>query len=327
MSVVVTSSAIMGTLQEQKIILLDEQQLFLAQLESKGRSLNTLKNYKTDLDCFNNFLTQHQTSLKIDSFTGKELSGYHDYLQVKYRSDNSRRRRVQTLRLFFDFLVKRSLFNHNPVRDFPPSPKFLDIPRPTPFSEIKTLWSYQVQNSDSKEELASLLMMRNQLITLLIFGAGLKVSDLFQLKSKHIIVEGRECRVMIAHAKGGPYTVPLPPVFKKIFSRYSKLLEQLKSRAIIEFDQLLFNANPHKILSAGITPRGVELVFADLRKKLLLTVNPKSLRQACIFKWITQQRKDAQIKEWLGVAPSYSLKPYKESAATHHYTDSFLEEI
>jgi site-specific recombinase XerD len=317
----------MSDTKEHKIQLEKEQQLFLSQLEAKGRSINTLKNYKTDLGCFNLFLHVHQKSLVIDSFTGQELSNYHDYLQVKYSSDNSRRRRVQTLRLFFDFLVNRSLFSHNPVREFPPSPKFLDVPRPTPFSEIKTLWSYQVQSVVEGEGLSPLLMMRNQLITLLIFGAGLKVSDLFQLRSSHIIVEGSECRVMVAHAKGGPYTIPLPSLFKTIYQRYSRQLEQVKRRSELEFDHLFFNANPYKILSPGITPRGVELIFAELRKKLLLTVNPKTLRQACIFKWITQQRKDTQIKEWLGVAPSYSLKPYKDCAATHQYSDNFLDEI
>ncbi|MBT3585642.1 MAG: hypothetical protein HN509_12120, partial [Halobacteriovoraceae bacterium] len=61
--------------------------------------------------------------------------------------------------------------------------------------------------------------------------------------------------------------------------------------------------------------------------KLIINLTPKSLRQACIFKWLQQGEKEGTIKEWMGVAPSYSLKLYKEHAAQHLYRDDFLEEL
>ena len=36
------------------------QQEFLSELELKGRSKNTLKNYRTDLECFNQYLLKEQ---------------------------------------------------------------------------------------------------------------------------------------------------------------------------------------------------------------------------------------------------------------------------
>ena len=65
----------------------------------------------------------------------------------------------------------------------------------------------------------------------------------------------------------------------------------------------------------------------DYRNKLMITLTPKSLRQACIFKWIQQQKNVTLIKEWLGLAPSYDLKLYLEHAPNFLYNEDILEEI
>ncbi len=59
----------------------------------------------------------------------------------------------------------------------------------------------------------------------------------------------------------------------------------------------------------------------------MITLTPKSLRQACIFKWIQQERNTSLIKEWLGLAPSYDLKLYLEHAANFQYNEDVIEEI
>ena len=59
----------------------------------------------------------------------------------------------------------------------------------------------------------------------------------------------------------------------------------------------------------------------------MLKLTPKSLRQACVFKWLQQGINDNQIKEWMGVAPSYSLKLYKEHINQNIYNEEFLAEL
>ena len=59
----------------------------------------------------------------------------------------------------------------------------------------------------------------------------------------------------------------------------------------------------------------------------MINCTAKSLRQACIFKWLKKKHKDSQIKEWLGLAPSYNLKMYKEHLSGHAHDEGFLEEI
>ena len=305
------------------------EQEFYSNLRAQGKSQNTLKNYKTDLDCFNYYLNCEYASTLVRNFDQALVSNYGQYLEKKYSSDNSRRRRVQALRIFFDFLLNKGLILSNPVRKLPTSPKFLDIPRPTPFIDVKTLWTFLVEESHSQDKIQELLSKRNQILFLLIFGAGLKVSDLSGLTIADITIStnGDEPRVLIHHPKRDAYTVPLPKIFEKVFADYLVILEEMKLKSQITFDNLLFYANPYRIISGGLSARGIEIIFEDYRNKLMITLTPKSLRQACIFKWIQQQKNVTLIKEWLGLAPSYDLKLYLEHAPNFLYNEDILEEI
>lgn len=307
--------------------LFELQQEFYRNLRTQGKSQNTLKNYKTDLDCFNFYLNTEYASVAVSNFDQALVTNYGKYLENKYSSDNSRRRRVQALRIFFDFLLNKSLVSSNPVRKLPTSPKFLDIPRPTPFIDVKTLWTYLVEESHSQDKIQELLSKRNQILFLLIFGAGLKVSDLSELKMSDITISNGEARVLIRHPKRDAYTVILPKIFEKVFADYILILDEMKGKSQITFDNLLFYANPYRIISGGLSPRGIEIIFEDYRNKLMITLTPKSLRQACIFKWIQQEKSVTLIKEWLGLAPSYDLKLYLEHAPNFLYNEDILEDI
>ena len=310
--------------------LFELQQEFYGNLRQQGKSINTLKNYKTDLDCFNYYLLSEYKDISVKNFDQTLVSHYGQFLEKKYSSDNSRRRRVQALRIFFDFLLAKELVESNPVRKLPTSPKFLDIPRPTPFIDVKTLWTFLVQESQNKDKIQELLCKRNQIIFLLIFGSGLKVSDLSALKTSDIIPGAsaeEPTRVRIYHPKRDSYTVPLPKVFDRVYADYLLVLEEMKRKSQITFDNLLFYANPYRIISGGLSSRGIEIIFEDYRHKLLITLTPKSLRQSCIFKWIQQEINVSLIKEWLGLAPSYDLKLYLEHASQFLYNEDILEEI
>ncbi len=296
---------------------------FYGNLRVQGKSQNTLKNYKTDLDCFNLYLVEHQKALHVSEFDQNLVSHYGEYLEKRYTSDNSRRRRVQALRIFFDFLLGKNLISSNPVRKLPTSPKFLDIPRPTPLVDVKTFWESLVEEGRSHDKMTELLARRNQIIFLLIFGAGLKVSDITNLTMSDVTV-AEDSRVLIRHPKRDAYTVPLPPVFIDVFKDYLNVLTEMKQKSQIDFEKLLFYANPYRIISGGLSPRGIEIIFEDYRHKLMITLTPKSLRQACIFKWIHQEKNVSLMKEWLGLAPSYDLKLYLEHAPTHAMNDEFL---
>ena len=93
----------------------------------------------------------------------------------------------------------------------------------------------------------------------------------------------------------------------------------------ISFSELFFYANPYKIISGGISPRGLELLFKDLRTKLNIKIlTPKSIRMSCVFTWIHQRNTEDTIKTWLGVSPNYSLAIYEKNKNFHLYNLDFL---
>lgn len=292
--------------------LLDKQQEFLKLLERQGKSFNTVKNYKADLQCFNTFLINKQEHLKIKSFSATQVQEYSRYLDQKYDSPNSVRRRVQALRLFFDFLLGQELFPENPLKKMAVSPKVLDNPEPTPFPEVIKTYQLLKKRITESEGLAELVNARNVVIFHLIYGAGLKVSDLAKLSFGSILKDRGGHRVMVEHPKRDPYSIPLPEAFNQDFQFYKQLLLEYQRNENFEIEELLFNANPYKILSGGLSPRGTELFFEELRRAFKTDITAKSLRQSCIFKWLNMNVPHATIKEWLGVTPGYSLELYLE---------------
>jgi site-specific recombinase XerD len=292
--------------------LLDKQHDFLKHLEQQGKSFNTIKNYKADLQCFNGFLISKQKHLKIKSFTSTQVQEYSQFLDQKYNSSNSVRRRVQALRLFFDFLLGQNLFPDNPLKQMAVSPKVLDVPGPTPFVEVIKTYSILKNKVKDTEGLVQLVAARNVVVFHLIYGAGLKVSDLANLQLSSILKDQKNFRVMVEHPKRDPYSIPLPEIFTKDFITYRQLYQLHLKKDDLDINELLFNANPYRILSGGLSPRGTELFFEELRKLFKTDMTAKSLRQSCIFKWLNQNINHATIKEWLGVTPGYSLDLYLE---------------
>lgn len=287
------------------------QSSFLNKLELEGKSFNTIKNYRTDLNIFKGFLSLKGKNFDLNELNEIQVKEYDLYLEKKYTSPNSIRRRVQALRIFFDFLISEQVFDENPIKKIVSQPKVVDLPRPAKFSDIKNLLKY-LSCSDELNEHEKLLFKRNKLLVYLIYGGGLKVSDLENLELQHISQNKKECRVLIIREKRDPISVILPTSFGKFYPDYLSDLERAKQRDKIDFKEVLFNANPFRILSGGLSSRGTEVIFKELSKMINTTITAKSLRQSAIFYWLALEIPDSRIKEWMGVQPQYSLKPYKD---------------
>ncbi|MCT4641289.1 MAG: phage integrase N-terminal SAM-like domain-containing protein [Bacteriovoracaceae bacterium] len=297
-----------------------EQSDFIKNLEHKGKSFNTIKNYKTDLNCFNKYLESKKMPLILNEFTHSQAKDYSRFLINKYNSSNSIRRRVQALRIFFDYLIENNMVQRNPIKDVVVAPKVMSAPTPAKFNEILKLNEHLINGIKNSNGLERLQFLRNSVIFHLIYSTGLKVSDVTNLMENHILKGSEDIlRVLVSPPKRDPYSVKFPKSFGELFELYKVELGKQKNKDNIDFDNLLFNSNPYSILSGNISPRGLEILFKDLSKKLGITITAKSLRQACIIKWIQQDVAKTSIKEWMGVQPAYSLKPYIEISMLDEY--------
>lgn len=307
-----------------KINITEQQQHFLRELGLSGKSANTIKNYRTDLNIFTGFLASKGRTSVIDNIQLEELKEYQVYLEKKYNSPNSIRRRIQALRLFFDYLITKNLYDENPIKKILTSPKVVDKPRPTLFHQIRELNEYIQLQIESSWDHEKLIHQRNKLILNLIYEGGLKVSDLERLHQAHFTLKDDNYRVMLMPEKRDPITITLPKQCTTVINNYIQSLEAGKNRDQLDFSELLFNANPYKILSGGLSARGIEVIFKEFSKQLNTIYTAKNLRQACIMKWIIQEIPDSRIKEWMGVQPQYSLNPYKDLLAENPSKYCFL---
>jgi len=197
------------------------------------------------------------------------------------------------------------------MKKIPVAPKVLDLPKPTPFTQITKFYQkLQEEFKGAKTSLGSCVAARNLIVFHLIYGAGLKVSDVAQLPMSAVLKDKDGYRILVQHPKRDPYSIPLPKLFNKDFKVYKELYQAEMKLESLDFDALLFNANPYRMISGGLSPRGVELLFEEWRRKLKIEMTAKSLRQSCIFKWLNQKINQTTIKEWLGVAPNYTLELY-----------------
>jgi site-specific recombinase XerD len=295
--------------------LLEWQQKFIQHLENQGKSPNTLKNYRIDLVAFNKFLLQKSKNVSLNGFNEQHAHEFGVFLDQVYPSSNSRRRRLQAVRIFFDFLVEHGGFANNPLKKIEISPKFLDTPHPIRFEDFYRVTEEILkeidQNNEESQRLERLIHFRNLIIFYLIYGSGLKVSDFEQLQMSHISYAKNSLRILVIPRKRDPYTIPGLELFIDLIKIYKTELKRAYKDYGLETDHIIFNANSRKIIDGGLSARGIELIFKKYAKLFQLEdFTAKNLRQACVVRWIAQGERESLIKEWLGVAPSYELKGY-----------------
>lgn len=296
---------------------LDKQQTFLHHYRSLGKSENSLKCYRLDFNCINDFLkeikAQNQQTLNFDQHLTKS---FEQFLFKKYPNINSVRRKLQTIRLFFDYLVDVDFIKQNPIKQIQSSPKVLYPPTLHPMNEINQIQLYLVykikHSASSKEVIQN---YRNYILFLIIYHAGLSVSQLADLKIDHFLeinnLESEDFRILITNSKRqDPYTIPLPHYFKSTFTQYFKLLQEEMRKDDYFFDQVFFNSNAYKIISGGISARGLEDIFHKTSEALKISITPKSLRQTAALHWLSSGNSASTVKEWLGVAPAYNISLY-----------------
>lgn len=307
----------------EKLNLLKLQEDFCAKLTSDGKSFNTIKNYKTDLNIFNQFLISKGSKLTLNEISEEQLKEYSHFLEKKYNSPNSIRRRVQALRIFFDFLIQTNRYSYNPIKKILVSPKVVDKPNPPKFHFIKSIVADFYSRAELADGHSKLLSLRNLVLIHLIYEGGLKVSDIENVAAAHIKKSKGLYRILVTPEKKEPYMVSMPESFNELHEEYKKLLNERKDKDQVSFDNYLFNANPYRILRGGLSSRGIEVTFKEISKKHKTVITAKSLRQACIIHWLNQNKPESRIKELMGVQPKYSLSPYKklveEDPATYCY--------
>jgi len=167
----------------------DHYRTFL--LMEKGLSDQTIAAYCTDLAKFGRYLEKKKISGVADIDTGVILA-YLIHLRSQKLSAASRSRHLVTLRGFFRFLTRENIIATNPARRIDLPKIGLKLPDVLSVADVEALINAPDRNKPEGQRDAAMLE--------LLYGAGLRVSELVHMEMTGLNLEAGFVRVI---GKGG----------------------------------------------------------------------------------------------------------------------------
>ena len=164
----------------------------------KKLDTKTIKAYRIDLS---QFITQLGLEGEVE-LTKEKISHYIAALHSQY-APKTAKRKIATLRAFFNYLEFEDILEHNPLRKI--RTKFREpqmLPRTIPLKIIENLLSHMHENcQNSQSSHRDCTVLRDLVILELLFITGARVSELCTLKSENIDLEHGVIHIMGKGAK------------------------------------------------------------------------------------------------------------------------------
>ena len=235
----------------------------------RGLSMNSIESYEFDLIQFKNFIIENSINESPKKCSSSTVKRYL-YKNFSNKKSRSQARSISALKSFFNYLLFEGEINSSPLNDIE-SPKIENkLPEVLTEDEIKRLISSV--NLDSE------FGQRNKTIIEVLYGTGIRVSELTELKLSNIFFNENILKVT---GKGN----------KERFVPLGKI-------ASIEIKKYLNDRDKLKINSK----------FSDI---LFLNRYGRQLTRSMIFKVINDSSKNAKIDKKI------SPHTLRHSYATH----------
>lgn len=156
--------------------LMSEYQYYLKR--EKGLSQNTVTAYLRDLEQYRSFIEKTYEITKIHKIERKHIEAYLKFMHKKSMSSKSMSRKLTAIKGFHQFALSEKETDANVAYDIE-SPKIeKTLPQVLSIPEVVRLID-AVKGTDP-------LSLRNQALLELIYGSGLRVSELLDLKTSDI---------------------------------------------------------------------------------------------------------------------------------------------
>ncbi len=150
---------------------------FLDELKTKRhRSVHTVSAYRSDLmQFYNYFKTLHpdESEYRWDKVSVEDLSSFMDFLKERGYSSPSRVRKASALRTFFWYLHTNGLIKENPAQNLVEASPLRSKPKRLEEEDIKKLLDAPDPSTTQG--------LRDKAMLLLIYGAGLRASEVVSL--------------------------------------------------------------------------------------------------------------------------------------------------
>ena len=268
----------------------------------KRLSENTVISYETDLNQFLSFYKEYSTSQKIEKVDKRTIRSWIVKLSLSNLSAKSINRKIASLKSFFKFLVKRDLIKKNPSSHVTSLKTDQRIPTFIKEKDINFLF----KNIDVKEDCTG---QRDLLILELLYGTGIRISELINIKISDVNFAKKEIKVI-----GKRNKERIIPLHNNVIYQTKKYL-QLAEKEGYENQYLLFTKKGEKIYPMLIN-RIVKKHLSTLIKSK--KYNPHLLRHTFATHILNKGGDLNSIKDLLG---------HSSLAATQIYTHNSIEKL
>lgn len=231
---------------------------YLEYLEiEKGLAANTIEAYRRDLAEFLDFCTEKGAE-DIQNITRSHINGYIMMLHDKNLTATSVMRKTASLRGFFKWLCANEICTTNPALTLeqPKVPK--KLPKVMTIEEINTLLS---QNLNKREKV----------ILELLYGCGLRVSELVNLKINDMDLSAKYLQCTGKGSK--ERIVPIGSKALKAIKDYEKERDFILQKNRLTSKNLLLTED-----GKNITRQEVYTFIHKLGEKIHKSISPHTLR-------------------------------------------------
>jgi site-specific recombinase XerD len=242
-------------------------------LKRKNYSVHTLKSYVNILDQFMKWLT-----VSLSEVTRKEIGAYVDHLLRKRRTPKTITCHLQTIRLFFDYLInEEGIQIVNPVTRIS-----LRLPKPLP---------RHLKDGQVRELFDSITDLRDRTMFMLMLRCGLRVQEVAEL-TVDAVEFGRRL-IFVFHGKGAKDRV----VYMSEDAR-SALLAYLEKRS--SKTKALFLVQKGPMRGKPLSVRGIQKRIEYYGRKSSLDVSCHRLRHTMATQLLNADAALATIQDLLG---------------------------
>ena len=242
-------------------------------LKRKNYSVHTVKSYVNILDQFIRWLT-----VPLAEVTRKEIGAYVDHLLRKRRTPKTITCHLQTIRLFFDYLINeegRSMLN-------PVTRISLRLPKPLP---------RHLKDDQVRRLLGLITDLRDRAMFMLMLRCGLRVQEVAEL-TVDALEYGRR-QIFVFHGKGAKDRV----VYMSEDAR-SALMAYLEKRSSKARGLFLVQKGPMR--GKPLSVRGIQKRIEYYARKSVLNVSCHRLRHTMATQLLNADADLATIQDLLG---------------------------
>lgn len=217
-------------------------------ISQRNYSSYTAINYKEDINSFNDYITTHKLAPNLLKINERIIKNYMMFLDTKHLSKRSIGRHLSSLKSFYNYLEREKLITRNVVNEIKAPKIEKRLPHEIKFDEIEMM--FESINLDTK------LGPRNYLILEMLYGCGLRVSELCSLQIKDI---DNKNEIILIHGKGAKDRYV--PIHKGIVMALKDYItySRVNLIAITEDTQNPFLFINYK--GSTLTPRGVRKIL------------------------------------------------------------------